>query len=79
MQTALKNIIQIHNRLGGKFYIGISLNWNYIRGVITLSMTDYVKAALHKLQHKKMSPPQDLTFPWNPPNYGNKNKLLVPA
>ena len=42
-----------------KLYIGISLNWDYEKGTIQISMKGYVHTALHSFQHKKTKRPQD--------------------
>jgi hypothetical protein len=35
----------------GQLYCGITLNWNYTKRTIELSMMGYVASALHKFQH----------------------------
>ena len=35
----------------GKHYCGFKIDWNYDKGFVDISMPDYVKNALAKLQH----------------------------
>ena len=35
----------------GKLYCGISIKWDYARGVVDLSMPNYIQSTLHKFQH----------------------------
>lgn len=37
--------------MGCYHFLGFKLDWKYIKGNVTLSMTGYVKNALEKLQH----------------------------
>ena len=37
--------------LTGRLYRGISLNWNYDKNYVDISMPGYVQSALHKFQH----------------------------
>ena len=34
-----------------KFYIGIKLDWEYLKITVAFSMPDYVIKALHRFQH----------------------------
>lgn len=42
----------------GRNFLGFTLNWNYDKGFVDISMPDYVKNALEKLQHKPQNFPQ---------------------
>jgi hypothetical protein len=52
----LKNALEEHYKLTcnwtGKQYIGISLDWDYNKHHVHLSMPNYVQQALKKFQHK---------------------------
>ena len=39
----------------GKFYIQITLKWDYEKGTVQLSMVGYVNAAIHPFQHEKLN------------------------
>ena len=56
---------------GGK-YIGITLDWEYDRRRVHLSMPGYNAKALIRFQHKKPARRQDSPHPHTPPNYGAK-------
>ena len=38
----------------GKLYIGMALKWDYEKVMVQLSISVYVRAALHYFQHKKI-------------------------
>ena len=42
----------------GKNFLGFTLDWNYEKGYVDLSMPDYVKNALAKLQYQPKTYPQ---------------------
>lgn len=48
----------------GKKFLGCTLNWNYKKGYVDISMPDYVRNALQKLQHTICTFPQ-----YSPHNY----------
>ncbi len=43
---------------GGKLYCGITLDWDYKKGSVELSMPNYVKNALQRFQHPQPTKPQ---------------------
>ena len=51
LQQALKTKYTITTDLTGRLYCGISLNWNYDKKYVDLSMPGYVQSALYKFQH----------------------------
>ncbi len=59
----------------GKLYCGVTLDWNYQKRTVDLSMPGYVAAALHKYQHE--SPKQHCNAPskWTAPQYGSKVQM----
>jgi hypothetical protein len=54
----------------GENYCGLKLEWNYDKGYVDISMPGYVKAALHKFQHKPPSRPCRAPHKWTTPVYG---------
>jgi len=50
----------------------ISLNWNYRKRSVTLSMPGYIKKLLHKLQYKPATTPEHNPHTYKPPTYGKK-------
>ncbi|MGL5935811.1 MAG: reverse transcriptase domain-containing protein, partial [Cetobacterium sp.] len=51
-------------------FCGITLQWNYKEGHVTLSMPGYVEKALHRFTHPQPTRPQHSPHRWTPPDYG---------
>ena len=62
----------------GKLYIGITLEWNYTKLTVELSMKVYLETSLHEFQHPKPSHPQDSPYQWTAPIYGSNIQLTPP-
>ena len=60
----------------GGLNIGISLKWDYEKGMVQLSIPCYLCAALHAFQQEKPKQPQDSPYPWTQPFYGKNNQML---
>ena len=56
----------------GRLYIGIALKWDHEKGMVQLSMPEYVRVALNYFQQKKPKIPQDPPYPWTQPMYEKK-------
>ena len=56
----------------GKKYVGIDLKWDYQKRTVDTSVNGYVEEALHKVQHKKPTKPQDAPAKAIPIQYGAK-------
>ena len=54
----------------GSKYIGITLDWDYDRRQVHLSMPGYIRKALSQLKHPMPSRRQDSPYPHTPPKYG---------
>ena len=63
----------------GALYCGISLEWDYTKRKVRLSMPDYVKNALITLQHILPYRPQHAPSHWQAPVYGSKEPQLAKA
>jgi endonuclease I len=50
--NALKEMYEVTEDCSGKLYCGISLDWDYKKKTVDLSMPGYIANALHKIQHK---------------------------
>jgi hypothetical protein len=59
----------------GKLYCGISLDWDYKKKTVDLSMPGYIANALHKIQHKTPDQRQHAPYPARTPQYGSKVQL----
>ena len=69
---ALKTIHKISEYWYGKLYCGISLEWDYSKRVLLVSMSNYVTKALHRFQHPTLERTQYAPHQWTRPNYGAK-------
>eukprot|EP00804_Cyclotella_cryptica_P012262 CCRYP_013844-RA/>CCRYP_013844-RA protein AED:0.25 eAED:0.25 QI:0/0/0/1/0/0/2/0/707 len=58
----------------GSRYIGITLDWDYGKRRVHLSMPGYVKKALSQFQHPTPQTPQHAPFPATPINYGARQQ-----
>ena len=58
----------------GKKYIGIKLDWDYIRRQVHLSMPGYAAKALAELQHPRPKKRQDSPHAHTPPKYGARKQ-----
>jgi hypothetical protein len=70
--NALKNLYTITTDWTGSLYCGLTINWDYDKHHVDISMPGYVTAALHKFQHPKPTKPEDSPHAWNEPTYGAK-------
>jgi hypothetical protein len=46
-----EHLMNISSDWNGGAYFGLTLDWDYKKGIVDLSMPGYIKAALHKYQH----------------------------
>ena len=58
----------------GGYYCGLHLVWNYDAGYVDISMPNYVKKALDRLQYIPHTRPQFSPHVHTPPKYGEKGK-----
>jgi hypothetical protein len=63
----------------GKFFCGITLDWDYIKRTVKLSMPHYVKKALLCFHHQSPGKPQHSPHQWNAPIYGAKTQFTTPT
>jgi hypothetical protein len=61
----------------GSRYIGITLDWDYGKRRVHLSMPGYVKKALSQFQHPTPQTPQHAPFPATPINYGARQQYAT--
>jgi hypothetical protein len=75
MACIRKNYIISSNWTGGA-YCGLTLDWDYKKCTVDLSMPGYIKAALHKYQHAAPARSEHAPHTWNPPLYGAKTQFV---
>eukprot|EP00804_Cyclotella_cryptica_P028989 CCRYP_012408-RA/>CCRYP_012408-RA protein AED:0.21 eAED:0.21 QI:0/0/0/1/1/1/2/0/880 len=75
--TVLQEHYTVTTDWNGSRYIGITLDWDYAKRRIYLSMPGYVKKALRQFQHPKPKTPQHAPFPTMPIKYGTHTQYAT--
>ena len=70
LTNSIIKYIKCSINLEGQSYLGLSLDLNYSKKYVDVSIPGYTPTELHKLQHKPLAPYQDDPHPWNKPVYG---------
>jgi hypothetical protein len=70
-----KNYNTSSNWSGGA-YCSLTLDWDYKKRTVNLSMPGYIKAALHTYQHPAPAHPEHAPHTRNPPIYGAKTQFV---
>ena len=68
---------KISTDFSGRNYYGLTIEWDYIREFVDVSMPDYIPKALTKFQYKP-NVPQFSPHPYNRPNFGAKIQYPSP-
>ena len=61
----------------GMHYCGFTIEWNYKKGYVDISMPKYIPALLQKLQHPKSAKPQYAPHLWVVPAYGQHIQMAT--
>jgi hypothetical protein len=77
LMGALKRHYEITDDWKGEKYIGITLDWDYERRQVHLSMPGYVKRALQQFNHPTPSKRQNSPYPNVPIKYGAKTQYAT--
>ena len=72
LTLALKETYKIEVDTEGANYIGISLDWDYVKGEVHLSMPGYDAEALRRFKHIWLGKTEDQPYAYVIPNYGAK-------
>ena len=75
---ALRQKYKITVDRNSKKYIGINLKWDYIKRTVEISMPEYVKHDLHKLQQLRTSRPEHSPYAHNAPIYSRSIQYSDP-
>jgi hypothetical protein len=59
----------------GKNYCGLTLEWNYEKGYVDISMPGYIEKVRTKLLHPNPKYPQHAPHRWTTPSYGSKVQM----
>jgi hypothetical protein len=76
LMECIKKNYNISSNWKGSAYCGLTLEWDYKKGTVDLSMPGYIKAELHKYQHAAPARPEHAPHMWNPPLYGAKTQYV---
>jgi hypothetical protein len=74
--ACIRKNYNISSDCNGAAYCGLTLDWDYKKRTVDLSMPGYIKAALHKYQHPAPARPEHAPHTWNPPMYGAKTQFV---
>ena len=77
LKATLEEHYKVTNDWEGKRYIGITLDWDYKRRQVHLSMPGYVAKALKQFQHQKSTKKQNAPFPCARIIYGAKKQYAT--
>ena len=69
---ALRKKYTITTDTTGSSYLGLTLDWNYTKGYVDVSMPGYVAKARTKFDHPDPKMPQHAPHRWVKPKYGQK-------
>ena len=61
----------------GNLYVGITLNWDYDKRTVDLSMPGYIERALARFAHPAPTRPEYAPHDWNKPQYGAPVQLTT--
>jgi hypothetical protein len=76
LMDCIRKNYNISSDYNGVAYYGLTLDWDYKKHTVDLSMPGYIKAALHKYQHPATAHPEHAPHTWNPLIYGAKTQFV---
>ena len=68
--NALKEDYTVSHEWAGKRYIGLTIDWDYKKQEVYISMLGYIEDALTHFKNTRPQTPQDQPHPHVPTNYG---------
>ena len=72
--AALKEDYAISHDWEGKRYIGLTLDWDYDKRIVMVSMPEYIENALQRVHHLQPKKQHDQPHPHVAPKYGAKEQ-----
>jgi hypothetical protein len=76
LMACIRKKYNISSDWNGSAYCGLTLDWDYKKCTVDLSMPGYINAALHKYQHPSPAHPEHAPHTWNPPIYSAKTQFV---
>ena len=77
LTNALKDKYEITIDKKGENFCGLRLDWNYAHGHVDISMPNFVKSTLHKLNYKTKNKRQLAPHKWAVPIYGKNRQYAT--
>ena len=74
--NVLKNNYEVTIDWTGADYCGLNIEWNYDKGWVYISIPNYIKKMLSKLNHPPPKKTQHVPHKWAIPIYGKKVQLV---
>jgi hypothetical protein len=76
LMACIRKNYNISSDWNGGAYCGLTLDWEYEKCTVDLSMPGYIKVTLHKYQHPAPARPEHAPHTWNRPIYGAKTQFV---
>jgi hypothetical protein len=77
LMACIKKKYNISSDCNGTAYFGLTLEWDYKKRTVDVSMPGYIKAAPRKYQHPAPARPEHAPHTWNTPIYGAKTQCVT--
>jgi hypothetical protein len=77
--TALEEIYTVTTDWTGSLFLAMTLNWEYIRSTVDISIPGYAAKALERFQHTPHSRAAHSPHAWSTPVYGTHPQLTSPV
>ena len=78
LYAALRETYEVTTDWEGKLFVGIHLDWDYIKRTVTMSMPGYINKALKRFQHKMPNKPEHSPHIAQDKQIGAKIQLTQP-
>jgi hypothetical protein len=76
LMACIRKKYNISSDWNGGAYCGLTLDWDYKKRTLDLSMPGYIKSSLNKYQHAAPARPEHAPHMYNPPKYGAKTQFV---
>jgi hypothetical protein len=74
LMTTLKELYTVSEDWDGAKYCGLTLDWDYTKRTVDISIPGYIERALQRFQHPTPSRPEHAPHAWQKPIYGAKTQ-----
>jgi hypothetical protein len=77
--AALEELYTVRTDWTGSLYLAMTLNWDYTRSTVNITMPGYVAKALERFQHTPHRRAEHSPHAWSTPIYGTHPQLTSPV